>query len=156
MAEAVQELYPGTQITFGPIENGFYYDFYRDDAVHARGFRQIEQRMKEIVDRDEPITREIWTRDPAVAHFGEHGRRASRPNMWVTPRSRPTRRFRSIARAKWLDMCTGPHLPSTAKLGKAFKVMRISGAWRGDANNPQLQRASTAPAGPTRSSCKPI
>ncbi len=139
MAEAVQELYPGTQITFGPsIENGFYYDFFRDAPFTPEDFAKIEQRMKEIVDRDEQITREIWTRDQAVAHFKAVGENFKAE--WVT--QIPADEEISIYRqGKWLDMCTGPHLPSTAKLGKAFKVMRISGAyWRGDANNPQLQR----------------
>ncbi len=139
MAEAVQELYPGTQITFGPsIENGFYYDFFREAPFTPEDFTKIEQRMKEIVDRDEPIVREIWTRDQAVAHFKAAGENFKAE--WVT--QIPADEEISIYRqGKWLDMCTGPHLPSTAKLGKAFKVMRISGAyWRGDANNPQLQR----------------
>ena len=139
MAEAVQELYPGTQITFGPsIENGFYYDFFRETPFTPDDFAKIETRMKEIVDRDEAITREIWTRDQAVAHFKQAGE--SFKAEWVT--QIPADEEISVYRqGKWLDMCTGPHLPSTAKLGKAFKVMRISGAyWRGDANNPQLQR----------------
>jgi threonyl-tRNA synthetase len=139
MAEAVQELYPGTQITFGPsIENGFYYDFFRETPFTPDDFVKIEARMKEIVDRDETITREIWTRDQAVAYFKKAGE--SFKAEWVT--QIPADEEISVYRqGKWLDMCTGPHLPSTAKLGKAFKVMRISGAyWRGDANNPQLQR----------------
>ena len=139
MAEAVQELYPGTQITFGPsIENGFYYDFFRETPFTPEDFAKIEAKMKEIVDRDEAITREIWTRDQAVAYFKKAGE--SFKAEWVT--QIPADEEISIYRqGKWLDMCTGPHLPSTSKLGKAFKVMRISGAyWRGDANNPQLQR----------------
>jgi threonyl-tRNA synthetase len=139
MAEAVQELYPGTQITFGPAtETGYYYDFHRADPFTPDDFVKIEKRMAEIVDRNEPITREIWTRDQAVAHFKSVGE--SFKAEWV--QEIPAHEEISIYRqGNWLDLCVGPHLPSTGKLGKAFKVMKLSGAyWRGDANNPQLQR----------------
>jgi threonyl-tRNA synthetase len=139
LAEAVQELFPGTQITFGPaIENGFYYDFFRNAPFTPEDFAAIEQRMKEIVDRDEPITREIWSRDQAVKWFEDHGERFKAE--WVT--QIPADEEISIYKqGQWLDMCTGPHLPSTGKLGKAFKLLRVSGAyWRGDPKNPQLQR----------------
>lgn len=139
LAEAVQELFPGTQITFGPAtETGFYYDFHREEAFTPADFEKIEAKMREIVDRDEKITREIWSRDQAVAWFKQHGE--SFKAEWVA--SIPKEEEISIYRqGKWLDMCTGPHLPSTGKLGKAFKLMKLSGAyWRGDANNPQLQR----------------
>ena len=139
LAEAVQELYPGTQITFGPAtESGFYYDFHRAEAFTPADFDKIEAKMREIVDRDEAITREVWTRDEAVAYFKQHGE--SFKAEWVA--SIPEDEEISIYRqGKWLDMCTGPHLPSTGKLGKAFKLMKLSGAyWRGDSNNPQLQR----------------
>ncbi len=139
LAEAVQELYPGTQITFGPaIENGFYYDFARDEPFTPADFEKIEARMREIVDRDEKITREIWSRDEAVRYFKEQGETFKAEHVANIPADEPLSIYRQ---GNWLDMCTGPHLPSTAKLGKAFKLTKLSGAyWRGDANNPQLQR----------------
>jgi threonyl-tRNA synthetase len=139
LAEAVQELYPGTQITFGPsIENGFYYDFAREAPFTPDDFATIEQRMREIVDRDEKITREIWSRDRIADYFREHGE--SFKADWV--REIPEDEEISVYRqGSWLDMCTGPHLPSTGKLGKAFKLTKLAGAyWRGDPKNPQLQR----------------
>ncbi|HXQ42617.1 MAG TPA: threonine--tRNA ligase, partial [Candidatus Udaeobacter sp.] len=139
LAEAVQELFPGTQITFGPaIENGFYYDFYREVPFSSEDFPRIEERMREIVDRDEPISREIWSADEATAYFAKKGETFKAE--WV--RAIPTSEEISIYRqGDWLDMCTGPHLPSTGKLGKAFKVTKLAGAyWRGDPKNPQLQR----------------
>jgi threonyl-tRNA synthetase len=139
LAEAVQELYPGTQITFGPaIENGFYYDFAREAPFTPEDFGKIEQRMREIVDRDEKITREIWSRDRAVKYFLEHGETFKAEWVGEIP---PEEEISVYRQGEWLDMCTGPHLPSTAKLGKAFKLMKLSGAyWRGDPKNPQLQR----------------
>src|SRR5690242_1449259 len=139
LAEAVQELFPGTQITFGPaIENGFYYDFARNAQFTPEDFGAIEQRMREIVDRDEKITREIWSRDRIADYFREHGE--SFKAEWV--REIPEDEEISVYRqGNWLDMCTGPHLPSTGKLGKAFKLTKLAGAyWRGDPKNPQLQR----------------
>ena len=139
LAEAVQELYPGTQITFGPsIENGFYYDFVRDEPFTPEDFARIEQRMREIVDRDETITREIWSRDEAVRWFKDHGEKYKAEWVLEIPKDEEISIYRQ---GNWLDMCVGPHLPSTGKLGKAFKLMKVSGAyWRGDANNQQLQR----------------
>jgi threonyl-tRNA synthetase len=139
LAEAVQELYPGTQITFGPsIENGFYYDFVRDAPFTTEDFAKIEERMREIVDRDETITREIWSRDEAVRWFKDHGEKYKAEWVLEIPKDEEISIYRQ---GNWLDMCTGPHLPSTGKLGKAFKLMKVSGAyWRGDANNQQLQR----------------
>jgi threonyl-tRNA synthetase len=139
LAEAVQELYPGTQITFGPaIENGFYYDFVRDEPFTPEDFAKIEQRMREIVDRDEKITREIWSRDDAVRWFKDHGEKYKAEWVLEIPKDEEISIYRQ---GNWLDMCIGPHLPSTGKLGKAFKLMKVSGAyWRGDANNQQLQR----------------
>ncbi len=139
LAEAVQELYPGTQITFGPsIENGFYYDFARNAPFTPDDFAAIEKRMGEIVDRDEKITREIWSRDRIADYFREHGE--SFKAEWI--REIPEDEEISVYRqGNWLDMCTGPHLPSTGKLGKAFKLTKLAGAyWRGDPKNPQLQR----------------
>ena len=139
MAEAVQELYPGTQITFGPAtETGYYYDFHRTEPFTPEDFAKIEKRMAEIVDRNEPITREIWTREQAVEHFKKAGETFKAEWVQAIPADEEISIYRQ---GNWLDMCVGPHLPSTGKLGKAFKVMKLSGAyWRGDANNPQLQR----------------
>jgi threonyl-tRNA synthetase len=139
LAEAVQELYPGTQITFGPAtENGFYYDFVRDEPFSTDDFPQIEAKMREIVDRDEPISREVWERDEAIEHFKSIGEKYKAEWIAEIPNGEEISIYRQ---GKWLDLCTGPHLPSTGRLGKAFKLMKISGAyWRGDAKNAQLQR----------------
>ncbi len=139
LAEAVQELYPGTQITFGPAtDSGFYYDFVRDEPFSTDDFAKIEAKMREIVERDEKITREVWSRDEAVRWFREHNEKYKAEWVGEIPDGEEISIYRQ---GNWLDMCTGPHLPSTGKLGKAFKLMKISGAyWRGDAKNAQLQR----------------
>jgi threonyl-tRNA synthetase len=139
LAEAVQELYPGTQITFGPAtETGFYYDFVRDEPFSTEDFAGIEAKMREIVDRDETISREVWERDEAIEHFKSIGEKYKAEWIAEIPNGEEISIYRQ---GKWLDLCTGPHLPSTGKLGKAFKLMKISGAyWRGDAKNAQLQR----------------
>ena len=139
MAEAVQELYPGTQVTIGPvIENGFYYDFARDEPFRPDDLEKIEKRMGEIVDRDETITREVWEREEAVRFFREKGELYKAEIIASIPKSDPITIYRQ---GDWQDLCRGPHLPSTGKLGKAFKLMRIAGAyWRGDSKNPMLQR----------------
>ena len=139
MAEAVQELYPGTQITFGPaIENGFYYDFVRDQPFTPDDLEKIEAQMKQIVGRNEAIEREIWDRDEAIRFFNEAGEKYKAEHIETLPRDEEISIYRQ---GGWLDLCTGPHLPSTGKLGTAFKLMKVSGAyWRGDARNQQLQR----------------
>jgi len=139
MAEAVQELYPGTQITFGPaIENGFYYDFVRDEPFTPDDLETIEARMKEIVARNETIVREIWDRDKAIRFFNDAGEKYKAEHVETLSRDEDITIYRQ---GDWLDLCTGPHLPSTGKLGTAFKLMKVSGAyWRGDARNQQLQR----------------
>jgi threonyl-tRNA synthetase len=139
MAEAVQELYPGTQVTFGPaIEDGFYYDFYREEPFTPEDLERIEKRMHEIVARNEAITREIWDRDAAIRHFADKGERFKAEHIETLPKDEDISIYRQGA---WLDLCVGPHLPATGKLGKAFKLMKLSGAyWRGDARNTQLQR----------------
>ena len=139
MAEAVQELYPNVQVTFGPaIENGFYYDFYRDQPFTPEDLEKIEKRMQEIVDRDEAITREIWDRDEAIRFFKGKGENFKAEHIETLPHDVDISIYRQ---GDWLDLCVGPHLPSTAKLGKAFKLMKLAGAyWRGDARNTQLQR----------------
>ena len=139
LAEAVQELYPGTQVTFGPaIENGFYYDFARAEPFTPDDLTVIEKRMHEIVDRNETITREVWARDAAIRHFAGIGEKYKAEHIETLPDDVEISIYRQ---GDWLDLCTGPHLPSTKKLGHAFKLTKISGAyWRGDARNEQLQR----------------
>ena len=139
MAEAVQELFPKTQVTIGPaIENGFYYDFARDEPFTPADLEKIEQRMREIVDRDEAIVREVWNRDEAVAHFKSIGEHYKAELIEAIPAGDEVSVYRQGA---WKDLCRGPHLPSTGKLGKAFKLMKLAGAyWRGDSRNAMLQR----------------
>jgi threonyl-tRNA synthetase len=139
LAEAVQELYPGTQVTFGPaIENGFYYDFARAEPFTPDDLVVIEKRMHEIVDRNETITREVWERDAAIRHFAGLGEKYKAEHIETLPGDAEISIYRQ---GDWLDLCIGPHLPSTGKLGHAFKLTKISGAyWRGDARNAQLQR----------------
>ena len=139
MAEAVKELYPETQVTIGPsIENGFYYDFARPTPFTPEDLAKIEARMAEIVDRDEAITREEWERDAAVTFFKGLGENYKAEIIASIPSDQPIGLYRQGA---FIDLCRGPHLPSTAKLGKAFKLMKLAGAyWRGDARNEMLQR----------------
>lgn len=141
LAQAVQELFPGTQITFGPsTEYGFYYDFARDVPFTDADLATIEQRMRNIVKRDLPIVREVWSHEAAVAHFERTGERFKAE--WIRDGIAADEELTIYKQGDaWLDMCLGPHLPSTGKLGTAFKLTRVSGAyWRGDANNAQLQR----------------
>ncbi len=141
LAQAVQELYPGTQITFGPAtENGFYYDFARAEPFTEADLEKIELKMREIVKRDLPITREEWQHDVAVKHFEQAGEKFKAE--WIRDGLKPDEVLTIYKQGdSWLDMCLGPHLPSTGKLGTAFKLTKVSGAyWRGDANNAQLQR----------------
>ena len=139
MAEAVQEIYPDTQVTFGPaIENGFYYDFARADPFTPEDLDVIETRMHEIVKRDETITREVWDRKAAIDHFEKIGEKYRAEHIATLPEDAELSIYRQ---GDWLDLCLGPHLPSTGKLGHGFKLMKVSGAyWRGDARNEQLQR----------------
>ncbi|MBX9747252.1 MAG: threonine--tRNA ligase, partial [Hyphomonadaceae bacterium] len=141
LAQAVQELFPGTQVTFGPVtEDGFYYDFARDEPFSTDDFEKIEKRMKEIVDADLPIIRKVWQKDEAIAHFKSIGEiyKAETIDEVIKPGDPITVYSHGD---KWGDLCRGPHLPSTGKLGKAFKLMKLAGAyWRGDQNNQQLQR----------------
>ncbi|MBR9972708.1 threonine--tRNA ligase [Magnetospirillum sulfuroxidans] len=139
MAEAVKELYPETQVTIGPsIENGFYYDFARPTPFTPDDLEKIETRMKEIVDRDEAITREEWNRDEAVKFFEGMGETYKAEIIASIPADQPIGLYRQGA---FIDLCRGPHLLSTAKLGKAFKLMKLAGAyWRGDSRNEMLQR----------------
>lgn len=139
LAEAVQELFPGTQVTIGPnVEDGFYYDFARDEPFSLDDLEKIEKRMKEIVDRDEKITREVWDRNEAIAHFDSIGEQYKAQIIRDLPDTDTITVYRQ---GNWKDLCRGPHLPSTKHVGKAFKLTKLAGAyWRGDQNNAQLQR----------------
>ena len=139
MAEAVQELFPDTQVTIGPtITNGFYYDFHRDTPFTPDDLKTIEKRMQDIVRRNEEIRREVWDRDEAVAFFLEKGEEFKAEIIRELPADQEVSLYRQ---GEFIDLCRGPHLPSTSKLGDGFKLMKVAGAyWRGDANNAQLQR----------------
>ncbi len=139
MAEAVQELFPGTQVTIGPaIENGFFYDFSRSEPFRPEDLEKIEERMRQIVDRNETITREVWKRDDAIAFFKSIGEHYKAEIIGSIPAGEEVSVYRQ---GNWLDLCRGPHLPSTNKLGKAFKLTKLAGAyWRGDSRNEMLQR----------------
>jgi threonyl-tRNA synthetase len=140
MAQAVQELYPGTQVTIGPaIENGFYYDFARDEPFTPDDLERIEERMREIVARDLPIQREVWDRAEAIRVFGEIGERYKVEIIDdIIP---PAEEVSVYRQGNWFDVCRGPHVPSTGKLGDGFKLTKVAGAyWRGDARNAMLQR----------------
>jgi len=139
MAEAVQELYPGTQVTIGPaIEDGFYYDFARDEPFTPEDLDDIEARMREIVARDEEIVREEWDRDDAIVFFQSKGEDYKAEIISDIPQGETISLYRQ---GDFIDLCRGPHLPSTKKLGDAFRLTRLAGAyWRGDSNNEMLQR----------------
>ena len=139
MAQAVQELFPGTQVTIGPaIEDGFYYDFARDEAFTPNDLTLIEARMKEIVDRNLPIQREIWDVAQAKQAFTELGEHFKVELIDQIPPGEPVSIYRQ---GDWFDLCRGPHLPNTGKLPKAFKLLKLAGSyWRGDAKQPMLQR----------------
>ena len=139
LAEAVKELYPETQVTIGPaIENGFYYDFAREVPFTPDDLERIEQRMHEIVKRDESVKREVWTRDEAVEFFRDHGEEYKARLIERIPSDETITLYRQ---GEFIDLCRGPHLPSTGRLGTAFKLLRVSGAyWEGDSRNEMLQR----------------
>ena len=139
MAEAVLELFPETQVTIGPaIENGFYYDFHRETAFSEDDLVLIEARMHEIVDRDEVIVRSVWTRDQAVNFYKENDEPFKVELVASIPEDETVTFYRQ---GNFIDLCRGPHLPSTGKLGHAFKLMKVAGAyWRGDSTRPMLQR----------------
>ena len=140
LAEAVQELYPGTQVTIGPvIADGFYYDFARDEPFTPEDLEKIEARMHEIVDRDEPIRREVWDRAEAIRHFRSIGEAYKAEIIEDLPADEEISIYRHGE--GWLDLCRGPHMPSSKYVGHAFKLMKVAGAyWRGDHRNPMLQR----------------
>lgn len=139
LAEAVQELFPGTQVTIGPvIENGFYYDFHRDVPFSEEDFAAIEKKMAFIISRNDKFERHVWDRDEAIKMFRDMGETFKAELIEDLPEEETITVYKQ---GKWFDLCRGPHLPSTGKVGKAFKLMKVAGAyWRGDAKNTQLQR----------------
>ncbi len=139
LAEAVQELFPGTQVTIGPvIENGFYYDFARNEPFTTDDLPKIEAKMKEIIARDKPFTKEVWSREEAKRVFRDKGEAFKVELVDAIPEGQDLKIYKQ---GEWFDLCRGPHLPSTGKIGTAFKLMKVAGAyWRGDSNNPMLTR----------------
>ena len=139
MAEAVQELFPGTQVTIGPsIENGFYYDFARDNPFTTNDLTKIEKKMLEIINRGEKFEREVWSKDKALKFFSSKGEKYKAELINDFPENETITIYKQ---GKWLDLCKGPHMPSTKNIGKAFKLMKVAGAyWRGDSNNTMLTR----------------
>ena len=139
LAEAVLELYPESQVTIGPaIDNGFYYDFYRETPFSDQDLAAIEKRMHDIIDRDEVISREVWTRDEAVEFYRKNNEPFKVELVEAIPEDESVSFYRQ---GDFIDLCRGPHAPSTKKIGHAFKLMHVAGAyWRGDSNRPMLQR----------------
>ena len=139
MAMAVQQLFPGTQVTIGPvIENGFYYDFARDEPFSDSDLVKIEKKMYEIIEQDPKTTREVWDRNKAIKHFKNLGEHYKAEIIDSIPKNEEVSIY---FHGPWHDLCRGPHLPSLGKIGKAFKLMKVAGAyWRGDSNNKMLQR----------------
>jgi len=139
MAEAVQELWPSTQVTIGPvIENGFFYDFAKQQPFEPEDIPKIEKKMGEIIARNAPFTKEVWSRDKTKKFFRDKGENFKVELVDAIPADQDVKIYKQ---GEWLDLCRGPHMASTGQIGKAFKLMKFAGAyWRGDANNPQLQR----------------
>ena len=139
MAEAVQELFPQTQVTIGPsIENGFYYDFARDNPFTTNDLSKIEKKMLEIINRGKKFEREVWSKDKALKFFATKGEKYKTELINDLPESETITIYKQ---GEWLDLCRGPHMPSTKYIGKAFKLMKVAGAyWRGDSNNTMLTR----------------
>ncbi len=139
MAEAVQTLYPGTQVTIGPpIENGFYYDFFRNEPFRPEDFPAIEKKMREIIARDKPFSKEVWTREQAKKVFRDKGENFKIELIDAIPAGEPLKIYKQ---GDWFDLCRGPHMASVGKIGNAFKLMKVAGAyWRGDSKNPMLTR----------------
>ena len=139
LAEAVQELFPGTQVTIGPvIENGFYYDFARNEPFTPEDFPAIEAKMREIIARDKPFTKEVWSREKAKQVFKEKGETYKIELVDAIPEGQDLKIY---FQGDWFDLCRGPHMTSTGKIGSAFKLMKVAGAyWRGDSNNAMLTR----------------
>jgi threonyl-tRNA synthetase len=139
LAEAVQSLWPGTQVTIGPvIENGFYYDFFRNQPFTPEDLPAIENKMKEIIARDKPFTKEVWSRDKAKQTFRDMGEAFKVELIDAIPE---VQQIKIYKQGDWFDLCRGPHMTSTGKVGNAFRLMKVAGAyWRGDSKNPMLTR----------------
>ena len=139
MAEAVQNLFPGTQVTIGPaIENGFYYDFAREVPFTTEDLPKIEKKMHEIVNQGEQFIREVWSREEAIKYFSQKGEKYKAELISDLPNDEIISIYKQ---GNWLDLCRGPHMPSTKHVGKAFKLLKVAGAyWRGDSNNTMLTR----------------
>src|SRR5712691_4712012 len=139
LAEAVQTLWPGTQVTIGPvIENGFYYDFFRNEPFTPEDFEAIEKKMREIIARDKPFTKEVWLRDEAKRVFKDKGELFKVELVDAIPKDQQIKIYKQ---GDWFDLCRGPHMTSTGKVGSAFKLMKVAGAyWRGDSNREMLSR----------------
>ena len=139
LAEAVQSLWPGTQVTIGPvIDNGFYYDFFRNEPFTPEDFPAIEKKMREIIGRDKPFTKEVWSRDQTKQVFRDKGENFKVELVDAIPADQQINIYKQ---GDWFDLCRGPHMTSTGKVGDAFKLMKVAGAyWRGDARNPMLTR----------------
>src|SRR5215203_7471801 len=139
LAEAVQSLWPGTQVTIGPvIENGFYYDFFRNQPFTPEDFEAIEKKMREIIARDKPFTKEEWSRDDAKRVFRDKGEAFKVELVDTIPADQQIKIYKQ---GDWFDLCRGPHMTSTGKVGNAFKLMKVAGAyWRGDSNREVLSR----------------
>jgi threonyl-tRNA synthetase len=139
MAEAVQSLWPGTQVTIGPvIENGFFYDFAKQQPFEPDDIPKIEKKMAEIIQKNAPFTKEFWSREKAKQFFRDKGENFKIELVDAIPAGEDLKIYKQ---GEWLDLCRGPHMTSTGQIGKAFKLMKFAGAyWRGDSNNPQLQR----------------
>jgi threonyl-tRNA synthetase len=139
LAEAVQDLWPGTQVTIGPvIENGFYYDFHRNQPFTPEDLPVIEKKMKEIIARDKPFTKEVWSREKTKQTFRDMGEMFKVELVDAIPEDQQIKIYKQ---GDWFDLCRGPHMTSTGKIGTAFKLMKVAGAyWRGDSNNPMLTR----------------
>jgi len=139
LAEAVQSLWPGTQVTIGPvIDNGFYYDFFRNEPFTPEDFATIEKKMREIIAKDTPFTKEVWTRDETKKVFADKGESFKVELVDAIPADQSIKIYKQ---GEWFDLCRGPHMTSTGKVGSAFKLMKVAGAyWRGDSNNPMLTR----------------
>ncbi|KIZ42094.1 MULTISPECIES: threonine--tRNA ligase [Rhodopseudomonas] len=139
LAEAVQALWPGTQVTIGPvIENGFYYDFFRNEPFTPEDFGAIEKKMREIIARDKPFTKDVWDREKTKQVFADKGESFKVELVDAIPGTEPIKIY---YQGDWFDLCRGPHMTSTGKIGNAFKLMKVAGAyWRGDSNNQMLTR----------------
>src|SRR5467141_3181260 len=139
LAEAVQSLLPGTQVTIGPtIDNGFYYDFFRNEPFTPEDFAPIEKKMREIIARDKSFTKEIWSREQTKQVFKDNGEMFKVELVDAIPADQTIKIYKQ---GDWFDLCRGPHMTSTGKVGNAFRLMKVAGAyWRGDSNNPMLTR----------------